>query len=92
MTIKHKYLQHYLEKKCDDSLYSERLSNISISDIVVVIPCYKESLAVIKETIDSLSFAEKGLLEIKVFILVNYKENDSKACLLYTSPSPRDRG
>ena len=79
MAIKHKYLQHYLEKKCDDSLYSDQLATSSNTDIVVVIPCYKESLAIIKETLDSLSAAEKGQLEIKVLLLINYKENDSKS-------------
>ena len=78
MSIKPKYLQHYLEKRCNRTLYSGSITRTAKTDIIVVIPSYKESLTLIQETLTSLSKAHHESLSIKVLVLVNYKEDDKK--------------
>ena len=83
-------------------------SFLSKEDVTeVVVPAFEGEIGILKDHISIISFLKPGIMKIyskngeeKFYIddgIIEFKNNNlsvltSSICLLYTSPSPRDRG
>jgi len=74
--VSKKFLDRYRNKGCRTLLFDQMSDYHTDSNIIVVIPAYKEDLITLTNCLDSLNKTD-GVCKLPVMLLINYKTTDS---------------
>ncbi len=72
-----KFIRRYLENKCHRTLYDRSSALNPATELIVIIPAYKERYEDLLKTLASID-ANQNSFYVAVFILVNYKDSDEE--------------